>query len=343
MWNRLLGDRVVTAILGAVILIALAPSLPAQTGSKTTKKSPPKTTAKKPATTEITTTPDLPPFRAETRIYEARAPQGGYAPLTDQVFKLTTANLDEEEKWGNAFAKVYPNFQFGLIQSAPMRVTRTSKPARLVVGKAMDRSLELLAYGAFSEGDGKTPGTTLVVEVNLDFGRPEQVAVAIQTIALEEGKTYFFAVPNLKFSPGDYAKFLRPGFPAAPFNGKDTFIIVSMSIQLNPPAMNAVRIVAEPSAPEFQAKATKKVQPEVPASLTNAGLGGKVRVFVEVNPDGRVKHAIVVSSAFPEVNSIVLAAARQWEFPLTEFSTDPRPVGSVLTFDFPVPPVRDQR
>jgi hypothetical protein len=30
--------------------------------------------------------------------------------MTDQVFKLTTANLDEEEKWCNAFAKVYPNF-----------------------------------------------------------------------------------------------------------------------------------------------------------------------------------------------------------------------------------------
>jgi TonB family protein len=341
-WHRLQSIRVLARIgaasIAAVMLILVPASL-AQTKSKTpAKKTTPRTTAKKPAPSEITSVPDLPPFRADTRIYQARAQPGSYTALTDQVFKLTTANLDDEEKWVNAFAKVYPGFQFGLIQSAPLRVARSSKPTRLVLGNAMNRSLEVAAFGAFNEGDGKVPGTTAIVEVNLDFGRPEQLSLAIQTFALEEGKTYFFAVPHLKFNPSEYAAFLRPGFPATPFEGKDTFIIVAMSIQLNPAPPTAVRVIVDQAAQAFQASATKQVQPQVPLELTRAGLGGRVRAYVEVGPDGLVKHAMIVSSAFPEVNTQVLDAVRKWEFPLAEFATDKRPVASVLVFDFPVAP-----
>jgi TonB family protein len=351
-WNLLQKSRVPARIgvAAAGIILSLATSSLAQTRSKTTPtkttpaktapaKTGPKTDAKQ-APPE-TTIPDLPPFKADTRIYQARADIGAYTPMSDQVFKLTTANLDEEEKWLNAFGKVYPGFQFGLIQSAPLRVPRSSKPTRLVLGKAMNRTVEVAAYGAFNEGDGKVAGTTAVVEVNLDFGRPEQLSLGIQTFALEEGKTYFFAVPHLRFGPAEYAQFLRPGFPAERFSGKDTFIIVAMSIQLNPAPATGVRTLLDTAAETFQTSATKRVQPEMPHSLTAAGLGGRVRVYVEVGPDGRVKHAMIVSSAFPEINREVLEAARKWEFPLSEFSTDQRPVGSVLVFDFPVaPPTR---
>jgi hypothetical protein len=89
---------------------------------------------------------------------------------------------------------------------------------------------------AFSEGDGKTPGTTLVVEVNPGFWSARAGRSGDSDHCARGGKDVLLSpVPNLKFSPGDYAKFLRPGFSCGALQRQDTFIIVSMSIQLNPP------------------------------------------------------------------------------------------------------------
>ncbi|MEP7270498.1 MAG: energy transducer TonB [Acidobacteriota bacterium] len=323
------------ALIGAALVFQSTMSL-AQTRGKGSRKAPAKPAAKAPPKSEITEVPDRPPFRVDARIYQARPIQQDAAPMSEQVFGLTTANLVDEEKWLSGFAKVYPGFQFALVQSAQLRVFRTAKPARLVIGRSADRALELLAYGAHSLGDGKIPGTTLITELNFEFGKPEAIAISIQNMEVEEGKTYFFAVPKLRLSPPDYVKFLRPGQPVRAFEGKDTFLIVSLSVQLNPTA-TANRNLDETSAAEFQTKALKKVEPDIPEELSKRGLSGKVRVVIEVAPSGQVTHAYILSSSYPEMNEAAINAARQWQFSPTEFAQDPRAIASVLVFDFAKP------
>lgn len=281
--------------------------------------------------------PQLPAMLVDTRMYQARASMGGYSPLTSQTYKLSTANLTDEEKWVSGFAKVYPGFEFALLQSSLQRVQRSAKPARFVFGKAGQRSLEVLQYGAFNEGDGKVPGSTIVVEVNLDFGKPEALSLAIENIVVEDGKTYFFALPKLRFSPVEYVQFLRPGAPLKAFEGLDHYLIFAFSVQLNPSA-SASSSVDETRANELQTGATRKVQPEVPQALTKAGLGGSVRVHVEISRDGRVAHAYLLHSSFPEMNHVVLAAARQWEFSASQLGSGQGTLPSIIVFEFPPPP-----
>jgi len=281
------------------------------------------------------------PLSVNTRIYQLRAAPNAYPELNDQVFRLHTAGLTDEEKWIRGFGKALPGFEFALLNSSDQKVFRSSRPTRVVIGKSSGRTLEVLQYGAVSMGDGKTPGTSLVVEVNLNFGRPESLSYAVQNLEVEDGMTYFFTVPRLKFNADDYVKFLRPGVPVAAFEGKDCYLVFAFSVELNP-AAETTRRFDEKQSVELQAAASRKVQPDVPPALTNAGLGGSVRAQVEISPEGHVTHALVVNSSFPEMNEAVLAAARQWEFPATHFAQDRRPISAVLVFDFPVPAVKTE-
>lgn len=308
-------------------------SVDAQKKQPTPKKAPAKT---KPVAAEHVT-PDLPPIGVDARIYQAQAIRGQYTPLTGQLFSLTTANLVDEENFTRAFAKVFPGFDFELVNSAPIRVNRSSRPSRFLIGKLAARNVEMLFYGAHSTGKDNKPGTSLVIELDQDLGRSEAIALIIQTIEVEHGKTYFFAAPIPKLTPAEYAQLLRPGTPATQFRGKDTFFVFSFSTWLQP-VVSANRRLDEARAIELQAAATKKVQPEVPEELKNTGLNGRVRVSIQIGADGRVAHAILLSSTFPEMNKLVLAAARQWEFPTAEFEKDKRSIDSVLVFDFGKPP-----
>ncbi len=326
------GRLHVTALIFAVFLLQSTISV-AQTRSKGAGKTPAKPAAKVPPKDQVPDLSLVPPFRVDARIYQARSSRPD-AVVDDQVFRLTTANLLDEENWINAFAKVYPGFEFGLIQSAQLRVYRSAKPTRLTIGRSDDRVLELLTYGAHSLGDGTTPGTSLVAEVDMDFGTAAAVALSIQSLEVEEGKTYFFALSRFRLKPSEYVRLLRPGQPVRAFVGKDTFLVVSLSVQLNPAAAST-RNLDEARAAEMQASALKKVQPEIPAELRPAGLGGKVRVVIEVASSGRVTHAYILNSTYPEMNVAAINAARQWEFSTAEFAQDPRSIASVLVFDFP--------
>ncbi len=304
----------------------------AQKKQPTQKKAPAKT---KPAAPDEVT-PDLPPFSVDARIYQAQGTRGQSTAPTGQLFSLTTANLVDEENFTRAFTKVNPGLEIELVNSATIRVLRSSRPSRIVVGKVASRNIELLFYGAHSVGKDNKPGTSLVIELDHDLGRAEAVALFIQTIEVEDGKTFFFTVPTPKLNPDEYVQLLRPSAPAAQFRGKDTFLLFSFSTWLKP-VVSANRRVDEQRAIELQAAATRKVQPEVPQELKSAGLNGRVRVSVEIGADGRVAHAILLSSTYPEMNKLVLAAARQWEFPIAEFEKDKRPIVSVLVFDLGTP------
>jgi hypothetical protein len=56
-----------------------------------------------------------------------RAKQGSYKDVTDQLFKLRTSSFTDEERIIANFAKVFPGFEFALLNSARLKVNRTSK------------------------------------------------------------------------------------------------------------------------------------------------------------------------------------------------------------------------
>jgi TonB family protein len=58
----------------------------------------------------------------------------------------------------------------------------------------------------------------------------------------------------------------------------------------------------------------KKVMPSYPADAKNAGLQGVVKVQFIVRPDGSVSDLIVVQSAHPVLDQLVLDAVAQWKF-----------------------------
>jgi TonB family protein len=67
--------------------------------------------------------------------------------------------------------------------------------------------------------------------------------------------------------------------------------------------------------------------------MRQAKLAGKVRVSVEISPEGRVTSANVVSSSVPELNKEVIAAARKWEFSKALFAENKQPITGLLGFN----------
>jgi TonB family protein len=275
------------------------------------------------------------PFQVTTRIFQARAARGVEEP-TDQLFSLRVANPSDEGRWLQALRKVYPGFEIALLQTHARRVFKSSKPTQIEIGSSDRRQLLILLNGANSVGDGKKPGTSLVAEVHLSFEKGPPLAFSLQSIEAADGVTYFFAIPRLRINPDDYHRFMRPGVPATALVPADTFLIFALSVELGQP-YRPPRLLNDQEAEQLRQTAVKKVEPAVPPSLSRPGLGGYVRVLIEVGPEGQVGHASTISSTFPEMNEAVIAAVRQWSFARSFFASDQRPLTSVLTFNFPAP------
>src|SRR5262249_31907246 len=153
---------------------------------------------------------------------------------------------------------------------------------------------------------------SLIPEISLHFGNDrvlKPVAYAIQHIEVESGSTYFFSVTSLKLSSTDYVKFIRPNAPSGPFDGADIYLVFAFSVDLDS-ATKPARFLDEQQSVELQQRAVKKVQPEIPAALREAGMSGYVRINVEISPEGKVTGANIHYSTFPEMNDGVIAAAR---------------------------------
>ncbi|MGE0132747.1 MAG: energy transducer TonB [Blastocatellales bacterium] len=283
----------------------------------------------------------LRPIYVTTRVFQIRAKRGSYEDLNGQVFKMKTSKLTEYENWMNAFKKTYPGFDAALLRTESNRVFRTSKPAVVSLSKRPDdRDIEILLYGAQSVGDGVTPGTNLIPEVSLHFGNRrvmKPVTYVIQPLEVESGTTYFFTAPNLKLSSTDYVRFVRPNARAEQLDGNDIYLIFAFSVDLDKTARPA-RFLDERQSVELQNGAAKKIQPEVPATLREPGMGGFIRVRVEISPEGKVTGANIHNSTFPEMNAEVIAATRQWEFPATLFAENKNPITGFLTFNFTAAP-----
>lgn len=278
------------------------------------------------------------PIYVTTRIFQLKAKRDGYPELSGQVFRMSTAGLVEYEQWLKAMSKAYPGFECELLRTDSRKVFRTSKATTISLVKQADgRDIEVQLFGAQSIGDGTTPGTTLIPEVALHFGNDlvnKPISYSVQSLEVESGKTYFFAVPNMKLRSTDYVKFVRPNAQAETYDGYDVFLVFSFSVDLDKTTVPA-RYFDERQSLEFQNQAAKKPVPEVPANWREAGLGGNVRVRVEISPEGKVTSTNVHYSGFPEMNRQAIEAARQWEFPQALFESDKTPITCFLTFNFP--------
>lgn len=281
------------------------------------------------------------PIHVTARTFQMRAKRGNYQDLNDQVFKMSTASLADYDQWVSTFKKLYPEFEIDLLRSDYRKVFRTSKPGIISLVKQKDgRDIEIQLFGAQSYGDGVTPGTTLVPEIALHF--PDErshkpLGFSIQPLEIESGKTYFFAVRNLKMQSTDFVNFVRPNAPATSFDGYDIYLLFAFSVDLDT-AVTPARLIDERQSVELQERATKKVLPEVPDALRSAGFGGNTRIRVEISPEGKISSADVSYSTFPEINRLAVEAVRQWKFPTSLFETDKNPITCFITFNFPAQP-----
>jgi TonB family protein len=277
---------------------------------------------------------DTRPIYITTRIFQARVKDGTQPDLSDQVFKLTTASLNDYDKWVNGLQKAYPGAEVALLETYNHRIMRSPRGAVVTFGDAAGRKLQLMLSAATSVGDGVTPGQTIIPAVEVHFGNDMKyppLSLAILPFEAESGKTYFFLPPTLSLGAGDYAKFIRPASPAESLNGFKYFIIFALSIELEQPP-KAPRAFDDKQSVALQAEATRKVEPEIPDKVRQTKLAGKVRVSVEISPEGRVTTANVVSSSVPELNKEVIAAARQWEFSKSLFAENKQPITGLLGF-----------
>jgi TonB family protein len=277
------------------------------------------------------------PVYVTARVFQARAKKAEKPDVSNQVFRLRTAQLTDDEKWLTGIQKAYPDFEIGLLQTHQLRVFRSPRPAAVVFGNQAERNLELLVAAAQSPGDGVTPGLSLIPQVEYHFGddrRFKPISLALQPIEAEAGMTYFFATTDCLREPRYYLPFLRPDLTEEALKSDDFFFVFALSVETSKPAVTA-RLLDAPQSAAWQASATKKVPPELPAAWLKAA--ATVRVRVEVTPDGRVAQANIVNSTLPEANRAVLAAARQWEFPTAPTASNQQPVSALLTFTFTAP------
>ncbi|MGH9847278.1 MAG: TonB family protein, partial [Blastocatellia bacterium] len=278
------------------------------------------------------------PIFVTSRVFQMKAKRGTYEAVNAQVFKMKTSSLAEYDKWVRAFGKTYPGFEVSLLRTEAKKVFRTSKPTTITLSKQPDgRALEVRMFGAQSPGDGTAPGTSLIPEVALHFAgsrTQKPITYAIQPMEVESGQTYFFASTDLKLGSTEYVSFVRPNAPPEKFDGNDIYLIFAFSVDLDTTTQPA-RYYDERQSYELQEKATKKPRPDVPAALREAGMGGAVRVQIEIAPDGKVTRADVHASNFPEMNVEAMTAARLWEFPVELFAQDKKTITGFLTFNFP--------
>lgn len=283
------------------------------------------------------------PIFVTTRIFQMKAKRDSYGELNGQVFRMTTTSLVEHDQWQKTLKKTYPGFEIDLLRTDTRKVFRSSKPTTISLVKQADgRDIEIQMFGAQSVGDGVTPGTTLIPEIALHFGNDivnKPVSFAVQSVEVENAKTYFFAVPNLKLRSTDYVKFVRPNAQPELYDGNDMFLLFGFSVEMDKQTL-PVRYFDERQSLEFQNQATKKVLPEVPSKWREAGLGGNVRIRVEISPEGKITSSNVHYSGIPEMNQLAIEAARQWEFPKTLFEADKTPIICFLTFNFPAQPIQ---
>ncbi len=265
------------------------------------------------------------------RIFEARVPLGK-GDMTDQVFKLRTASQTSDEGWINNLRKAYPNVDFYLLKTNYFKLFKSPKKGVVEIGNPNEAHSEVQVMTAHSIGDGTTPGTSLIVEVN-DYGGPKAqvampAAIATHGIEAEQGMTYFFTNQSMRVDLPVYIKYLHDGYTSPAIDNSDHFFVVVASVEKE----KHVGFMLDKKA-DAALIATAIKKPELQISPELKGIWGNIIIRAEVDATGKVKKANLWSSTAPELNQAALAAARQYEFaPQKEELTN-----IPITFSIPAP------
>ena len=342
-------DSVKPAHLALWILILLTlvatPALGQKAGPKQGPKSEqkpgpspaPAPPAEAPEPKEVTDFGSRPIF-LNVNIFQLEADASSDQDLTDQVFRMKSAGLQDHDRWMKAFSKTYPGLKVSVLKLETRKAFRTAKPTIVQISRQNDgRAMILELNAAQSPGDGVTPGTSLVSILNLQFGNDQAikpVTYSITPLEVEHGMTYFYLIKQLRFEAPEYVKFLRPNETTEKFAGKCFYIVLAISVDLDK-TYTPARYYDERQSGKLQEEASRKTPPNLPEDLRKAGLSGMVRVRVEIGRDGKVTQANVTYSTVPEANDVAVAAARQWEFPESLFATDQNPITGFISFLIP--------
>jgi len=342
-------DSVKPAHLALWILILLTlvatPALGQKAGPKPGPKSEqkpgpppaPAPPAEAPEPKEVTDFGSRPIF-LNVNIFQLEADASSDQDLTDQVFRMKSAGLQDHDRWMKAFSKTYPGLKVSVLKLETRKAFRTAKPTIVQISRQNDgRAMILELNAAQSPGDGLTPGTSLVSILNLQFGNDQAikpVTYSITPLEVEHGMTYFYLIRQVRMSSGEYVRFLRPNEQAEKFANKSYYLIVSISVELDQ-TTTPPRYFDERQSLKIQEEASRKVPPAIPEESLRSGLKGLVRVKVDVGAEGKVTRANIAYSTMPEANDAAIAAARQWEFPPTLFETDKNPITCFITFTIP--------
>ena len=275
------------------------------------------------------------PIHVTMKLFQVRVPNGKTEPPTDQTFKVRTGQIVDHDKWISTLKKSYPVGDIAILRTEFRRVFRTSKPTTISLARSQDgSSFDLSLNGAQSYGDGTTPGTSLIPELNANLPKKsgnKPTAVSIQSIEVDSGYSYYYVISNFKLPPADYAKYFRLGENPQPFERYDYYIGLAFSVELEKDPQSK-RYFDERASAGLEEKATRRVQLETPQGIKDLKLNGFIRVKVEISAEGKVVRTDIQSSSIPEVNDLALAAARQWEFPQSLFSEDKTPITGFVTF-----------
>ena len=270
------------------------------------------------------------------RLFEASAPQS--AAPSEQLFRMKTAVLTDDEKWCANLQKAYPEAEIRLLQTQHFRAFKSPKPSIVIIGESDQPHQELHLFTALGFGEGDKIVTMTVAEVNYYLGPKKQSsvpnAVANQNFESTPGMTYFFTRQEMKLTAQQYSRLLRERNYDKSFEAKSHYLIVAISYDDAPQAGTSFEI---DKANALQAKATKKAEPQWPAEIKQKSLGGKIQVKAFLSEDGKVASATIWKSSLPEGNQAVLNAARQWEFPVSELAGMKPPAIALLSFSLPVP------
>jgi TonB family protein len=284
------------------------------------------------------------PVYLTARLFEVRVPRGR-DPLTNQVFRLRTAALTDDEKWLSNLKKAYPDAtDAALLRTGQFRLFRRPRPGLLIVGDAKLPHLEVHFLVAQGLRDDDTINTTALSEVNFYAGAKSQnpipLSMASHGFEIEPGLTYFYTADGIKLKPETYTTYFREGNVAASDGSFDPYLVLALSSE---ETKHVPFTFDETKSATLQTKASRKAEPQWPEVVPKRSLFGKVQVRVELNAAGKVTTASIWASTLPEGNLAALEAARQWEFPSAELAGINAPASALLTFAIAPPKAPEKK
>lgn len=284
------------------------------------------------------------PVYLTARLFEARVPKN-QTNLTNQLFRLPTAAQTDDEKWLSNLKKAYPPAtDIALVRTQYFRLFMRPRPGIIILGDSKFPHIEAHFLVAQGLSDDDKVVTTALTEVNLYSGpkatHPIPLSMGGNGFAVEPGMTYFYTSDGLRLKPNQYTLYLRDQYSSPSYETYDPYLIVALSIE--PERQPILTFDVEKSA-ALQNKATKKSDPQWPVVVKKESLFGKIFVRVEINAAGKVTKANLWQSSLSEGNLAALAAARQWEFPVSELAGINAPVSALLTFALTPPKMPTQQ